>query len=76
MSLVIAQLEAELDLALFDRSGREARPLDAACALEPRARHLASQLRQLDADGLSLHRGLERRLRLVIAPELVSGPWT
>lgn len=76
VSLVISQLEAELGLALFDRSGREARPLDAALALEPRARHLASQLRQLEADALSLHRGLERRLRLAIVPELVSGPWT
>lgn len=76
VSLVISQLEAELDLALFDRSGREARPLDAARALESRARHLASQLRQLEADALSLHCGLERRLRLVIVPELVSGPWT
>lgn len=76
VSLVISQLEAELGLVLFDRSGREARPLDSARALEPRARHLASQLRQLEADALSLHRGLERRLTLAIVPELVSGPWT
>ena len=74
VSLVISQLEAELGLALFDRSGREARPLDAALALEPRARHLASQLRQLEADALSLYHGLERRLRLAIVPELVPGP--
>ncbi|MCS0590482.1 LysR family transcriptional regulator [Massilia norwichensis] len=76
VSLVIAQLEAELDLPLFDRSTREPRPTDAARALEPRARHVASQLRQLEADALSLHRGLERRLRISIVPELVSGPWT
>lgn len=76
VSLVISQLEAELGLTLFDRSSREARPLDAALALEPRARHLASQLRQLEADALSLYHGLERCLRLAIVPELVSGPWT
>ena len=75
VSLVISQLEAELDLALFDRGSREPRPLDAARALEPRARHLASQLRQLQADALALHRGLERRLTLVVAPQLLSGLW-
>lgn len=75
VSLVISQLEAELDVALFDRGSREPRPLDAARALEPRARHLASQLRQLEADALALHRGLERRLTLVVAPQLLSGLW-
>ena len=75
VSLVISQLEAELDVALFDRASREPKPLDAARALEPRARHLASQLRQLQADALALHRGLERRLTLVVAPQLLSGLW-
>lgn len=75
VSLVISQLEAELDVALFDRSSREPKPLDAARALEPRARHLASQLRQLQADALALHRGLERRVTLVVAPQLLSGLW-
>jgi len=75
VSLVISQLEAELDVALFDRGSREPKPLDAARALEPRARHLASQLRQLQADALALHRGLERRLTLVVAPQLLSGLW-
>lgn len=75
VSLVISQLEAELDVQLFDRASREPKPLDAARALEPRARHLASQLRQLQADALALHRGLERRLTLVVAPQLLSGLW-
>ena len=75
VSLVISQLEAELDVPLFDRSSREPKPLAAARALEPRARHLASQLRQLQADALALHRGLERRLTLVVAPQLLSGLW-
>lgn len=76
VSMAIAQLEAELDLPLFDRSGREPRPTDAARSLEPQARQLASQLRQLDAHALSLHRGLERRLTLAIAPELMAAPWS
>lgn len=72
----MAQLEAELDLSLFDRGGREPAPTAAARALEPRARHLASQLRQMQADALALHGGLERCLRLAFAPELVGAAWT
>ncbi len=77
VSMTIAQLEAELDLALFDRrSTREARPTDVARALEPQARRLASQLRQLQVHAQQLHQGLERRLTLAIAPELLSAPWS
>ena len=38
VSMTIAHLEAELDVQLFDRSGREPRPTAAARALEPQAR--------------------------------------
>lgn len=76
VSMAIAQLEAELDLKLFDRIGREPRPTDAARSLEPLARQIASQLRQLDSHALSLHQGLEQRLTLAIAPELMSTPWS
>ena len=76
VSMTIAQLEAELDLALFDRSGREPRPTAAARALEPQARQLASQMRQLQAHALALHQGLEQRLSIAIAPELLYGPWS
>ncbi|RZJ02197.1 MAG: LysR family transcriptional regulator, partial [Rubrivivax sp.] len=62
VSMAIANLEAELDLPLFDRSGREPRPTAAARALEPQARLLAGQLRQLDAHALALTQGLEERL--------------
>ena len=75
VSMTIAQLEAELDLVLFDRSGREPRPTEAARALEPQARQVASQMRQLQAHALSLHQGLEQRLSIAIAPELLYGPW-
>lgn len=75
VSMMVAQLEAELDLALFDRSGREPRPTSAALALEPQARQLAGQLRQLQTHALALHKGLESRLTLAIAPELLSAPW-
>ncbi len=76
VSMAIAQLEAELDLLLFDRSGREPRPTAAARALEPQARQLALQLRALDAHALSLTQGLEERLTLAIAPELLSARWS
>lgn len=76
VSMTIAQLEAELDLVLFERTPREARPTEVARALEPEARQLASQLRRLQTHALTLHQGLERRLTLAIAPELLSAPWT
>lgn len=76
VSMAVAQLEAELDLVLFDRSGREPRPTAAARALEPQARLLAVQLRQLNSQARSLNQGLEERLTLAIAPELLTAPWS
>jgi DNA-binding transcriptional LysR family regulator len=76
VSMAIAQLEAELDLQLFERSSREVRPTEAARALEPEARQMAGQLRRLQAHALSLHQGLEERLTLAIAPELLSAAWS
>lgn len=68
VSMAIANLEAELDLQLFDRSGREPQPTAAARSLEPQARLLASQLKQLQVQALALTQGLEDRLTLAIAP--------
>ena len=76
VSMTIAHLEAELAVQLFDRSGREPRPTAAARALEPQARLLAAQLQQLNAQALALTQGLEERLTLVIAPELLAARWT
>ncbi|GJI90662.1 MULTISPECIES: LysR family transcriptional regulator [Duganella] len=76
VSMAIANLEAELDLQLFERSSREVRPTASARALEAEARQMAGQLRRLQAHALSLHQGLERRLTLAIAPELLSAPWS
>lgn len=75
VSMAVAQLEAELDLPLFDRSGREPTPTANAKALEPGARQLAHQLRMLQGQALSLHQGLERRLSMAIAPELLTAAW-
>ena len=76
VSMAVAHLEAELALQLFDRAGREPRPTDAAHALEPQARQIALQLRALQAHALSLTQGLEERLTLAIAPELMSARWS
>ncbi|MFC5698820.1 LysR family transcriptional regulator [Pseudomonas sp. GCM10022186] len=76
VSMAIAQLEAELDMPLFDRATRKALPTPAARALEPQARQVASQLNLLDAHALQLHQGLERRLVLAMAPELQTGAWS
>ena len=74
--MAIAQLEAELDLELFDRSTRKALPTAAARALEPQARQVAGQLNALDAHALQLHKGLEQRLVIAMAPELQTGIWS
>lgn len=75
VSMSIGMIEAELDLLLFDRSGREARPTDDAISLEPKARQVMSQLRLFETHALSLHQGLEAHLPIVVAPELLSLPW-
>ncbi|KQQ33537.1 LysR family transcriptional regulator [Duganella sp. Leaf126] len=75
VSMAIANLEAELDLQLFERSSRAVVPTGMARALEAEARHLAGQLRRLQAHALSLHQGLERRLTLAVSPELLSAAW-
>ena len=75
ISMAMSHLEAELGLSLFDRSGREPVPTAAARALEPQARLLAQQLQQLNQQALALHEGLEKRLTLAIAPELLATAW-
>lgn len=75
VSMAMGQLEAELGLRLFERTGREPQPTAAARALEPQARLLAQQMQQLNQQALALHAGLEKRLTLVIAPELLATGW-
>ena len=75
VSMAMGHLEAELGLQLFDRTGREPTPTAAALALEPQARLLAQQLQLLNQQALGLHQGLEKRLTLAIAPELLTSSW-
>jgi DNA-binding transcriptional LysR family regulator len=75
VSMTIGQLEAELDLVLFERTGREPIPTQYARALEPRARQVDNQLKQLKVQAIELHLEVEQRLSIAIAPELISTPW-
>lgn len=76
VSMAMAHLEAGLQLQLFDRTGREPQPTASARALEPQARLLAAQLQQLNGQALALTQGLEQRLSIAIAPELLASRWT
>ncbi|WP_296950224.1 LysR family transcriptional regulator [uncultured Massilia sp.] len=76
VSMAIANLEAELGLALFDRGGREPKPTAHALALLPQARLLLEQFRRLDLHALALTQGLETSLTLALVPELLAtAPW-
>ncbi len=74
-SMSIANLEADLGLNLFDRRGREPQPTEAARALEAKARFMLQQFDLWEAQALALSRGLESRLSLAIAPELLASDW-
>ncbi|WP_431257889.1 LysR family transcriptional regulator [Roseateles chitinivorans] len=77
VSMTIANLEAQLDLTLFDRAGREPVPSAQALALVPQARRLAEQLGQLNRHALSMTQGLEPALTITVVPELVAAtPWS
>lgn len=77
VSMAIANLEAELDLQLFDRSGREPRPTKHASALLPQARVLVEQLQRLNNHAVSLTQGLESSLTIALVPELLAAaPWS
>ena len=75
VSMAMANIEAELGIALFDRGAREAVPTPAAMALLPHARLIAEQLKQLHLHVQQLSQGLESRISLGIAAELDHTPF-
>ncbi|MEG2900089.1 MAG: LysR family transcriptional regulator, partial [Massilia sp.] len=77
VSMAIANLEAQLDVQLFDRTGRNPTPTAQALALLPQARLLAEGLQRLNVHALSLSRGLEASVTLALVPELQDTvPWS
>lgn len=75
VSMAIANLEAELNLNLFDRTGREPVPTPQALSLATQAVFLVKQMQQWEAQALALSQGLESKLSLAIEPELLSMHW-
>ncbi|WP_334012224.1 LysR family transcriptional regulator [Burkholderia cepacia] len=74
VSMAIANLEAELDLVLFDRGTREPTPTAAMAALLPDARAIAERLHALRAHAQHLSEGVEDTLRLGLAAEIDGAP--
>lgn len=74
VSMGIANMEAELGFALFDRSHREPVPTKLALALLPHARMISEQLKQLHVHAIELSQGLESTLSIGIASDINSGP--
>ncbi|WP_430446103.1 MAG: LysR family transcriptional regulator [Pseudomonas piscis] len=70
VSMGIANLEAELGYALFDRSHREPVPTPLALALAPHARLIADQLRQLQVHAVELSLGLESKLAVAVVDDI------
>lgn len=75
VSMAIANMEAELNLSLFDRTGREPQPTPQALSLGIQAKEVLQQLQQWEAHALSLSLGLESKLSFAIEPELLSIDW-
>lgn len=75
VSMAIANLEAELNLQLFDRVGREPVPTAQALALAGQARALVQHMQQWEAQALAMSLGLESKLSIAIEPELLSIHW-
>ena len=70
VSMGIANMEAELGFALFDRSHREPTPTALALALAPHARLIAGQLKQLQVHAIELSQGLESTLSIGVASDI------
>lgn len=75
VSMAIASLEDELNLQLFERTGREPQPTPQALTLAVQARALVQQMQQWEAQALAMSSGLESKLSIAIEPELLSIHW-
>lgn len=73
VSMGIANLEADLGYALFDRSHREPVPTPMANALVPHARLIFDQLKQLRVHAIELSLGLESKLSIGVVADIHTG---
>ncbi|MGO3870736.1 MAG: LysR family transcriptional regulator [Alcaligenes sp.] len=74
VSMAVANLEAELDLPLFDRSRREPVPTAELLAMLPDAKLISSRLQSLRLHLQELSGGLESHLRLGIVCDVNPEP--
>ncbi|MFG0586475.1 LysR family transcriptional regulator [Acinetobacter sp. YQ_14] len=70
VSMAIANLEAELNLKLFERSKNHLEPTEIALSIEPHARLIVIKMRQLDMHLTELSTGLETRISIGIAADM------
>ncbi|USA52556.1 LysR family transcriptional regulator [Acinetobacter sp. C32I] len=70
VSMAIANLEAELNLKLFERSKNHLAPTEVALSIEPHARLIVTKLGQLDLHLTELSTGLETSLCIGIAADV------
>lgn len=77
VSMAIAQLEADLDVQLFDRSGSRASSSPRCCCARVGGSGAIARTATCTAQpaGRGLQMGLEERLTFAIAPELLSTNW-
>ena len=70
VSMAIANLEAELNLKLFERSKNHLEPTEIALSIEPHARLIVTKLRQLEMHLTELSMGLETNLKIGVAADI------
>lgn len=70
VSMAIANLEAELNLQLFERSKNHLAPTEVALSIEPHARLIVTKLRQLEMHLTELSTGLETSLSIGISADV------
>lgn len=76
ISMSIANLEIDLNLNLFDRTGREPQPTTAALKLFEKTEQLLIEMNQWKQYAVSLSQGLESTLNIVVVSELLHTRWT
>ena len=76
ISMSIANLEIDLNLALFERTGREPKPTTQALVLYEKTEQLLVEINQWKQHAFSLSTGLEPALNIVVVSELLHMRWT
>ncbi len=76
VSMSIANMELDLNLQLFERSGREPVPTAQALVLYEKTEQLLVEMNQWKQQAAALSEGLESELNIVVVSELLHTQWT